>query len=92
MISLISPNVNHKFLLQKLENYGIRGIAHSWITNYLYNRNKFVEFNSVNSSENIIKCGIRQGSILGPLLVILYINDISNASNLLWFILFADDT
>ena len=84
--------VNHKILLQKLENYGIRGIALSWITSYLNNRKQFVQFNNVNSSENIIKCGIPQGSILGPLLFILYINDISNASNLLRFILFSDDT
>ena len=83
---------NHKILLQKLESYAIRGIALSRITSYLNNRKQFVQFNNVNSSENIIKCGIPQGSILGPLLFILYINDISNASNLLRFILFADDT
>ena len=56
--------VNHKILLQKLQNYGIRGIALSWITSYLNNRKQFVQFNNVNSSENIIKCGIPQGSIL----------------------------
>ena len=60
----------------------------SWITCHLNNRK---QFNNVNSSENIIKCGIPQGSILGPLLFILYINDIANASNLLRFILFSDD-
>ena len=91
-LSKAFDTVNHKILLQKLENYGIRGIALSWITSYLNNRKQFVQFNNVNSSENIIKCGIPQGSILGPLLFILYINDISNASNLLRFILFADDT
>ena len=91
-LSKAFDTVNHKILLQKLENYGIREIALSWVTSYLNNRKQFVQFNTVNSSENIIKCGIPQGSILGPLLFILYINDISNASNLLRFILFADDT
>ena len=84
--------VNHAILLSKLEHYGIRGTALDWIKNYLYNRKQYVEYNEVCSDLNIINCGIPQGSILGPLLFILYINDISNSSNLLKFILFADDT
>ena len=63
-LSKAFDTVNHKILLQKLENYGIRRIALSWITSYLNNRKQFVQFNNVNSSENIMKCGIPQGSIL----------------------------
>ena len=72
--------------------YGIRGIASEWIKSYLQNRYQFVNFRNVNSDEQKIICGIPQGSILGPSLFILYINDICNSSNLLKFTLFADDT
>ena len=91
-LSKAFDTVNHKILLGKLEFYGIRGTALNWITSYLNNRKQFVEFNNVKSSYQTVKCGIPQGSILGPLLFIMYINDISNSSNLLNFILFADDT
>jgi retron-type reverse transcriptase len=84
--------VNHKILLEKLQHYGIRGLALDWIRNYLSDRYQFVEYNGFQSSSNEIKCGVPQGSILGPLFFLLYINDICNVSSILNFILFADDT
>jgi len=91
-LSKAFDTVNHAILISKLEHYGIRGIALDWIKNYLSNRKQYVQFNDICSNLNTINCGIPQGSILGPLLFILYINDISNSSQLLKFILFADDT
>ena len=79
-------------MLKKLEIYGIRGIAANWLNSYLSDRKQFVQFNDVTSDNMTIKCGIPQGSIIGPSLFILYINDLHNVSKILNFILFADDT
>jgi hypothetical protein len=84
--------VNHKILFRKLEHYGIRGVALHWIKDYLSRRKQYVYYNNVSSSLKDILCGVPQGSILGPLLFILYANDIGNCSSLFHFILFADDT
>ena len=84
--------INHEMLLYKLSHYGIRGIALKWFESYLYNRQQFVCINNSNSSIKNIGCGVPQGSILGPLLFILYINDFQNSSNLMLFLLFADDS
>jgi len=84
--------IDHRILLNKLEHYGIRGLALSWFKSYLDNRSQFVTFNGVSSTNLNITCGVPQGSILGPILFLLYINDITSASNLLNFVLFADDT
>ena len=84
--------INHKILFSKLNHYGIRGVALDWIQSYLNNRSQFVCFNDVNSSYSNITCGVPQGSILGPLLFLIYINNLSNISTLLFTILFADDT
>ena len=84
--------VNHKILLQKLDHYGIRGSALSWFESYLDNRKQYVYVNGESSDLKIISCGVPQGSVLGPLLFLLYINDLPNISNVLDFYLFADDT
>ena len=84
--------VNHDILLQKLEHYGIREEALSWFESYLTNRKQYVHLNGINSKTNKITCGVPQGSVLGPLLFLLYINDLPNISEKLKFYLFADDT
>ena len=84
--------VNHRILLTKLEYYGIRGVSNDWFASYLSNRRQFVSLNGINSDYQTITCGVPQGSVLGPLLFLLYINDMPKCSNILEFHLFADDT
>ena len=83
--------VNHDILLQKLWHYGIRGSAHNLLSSFLAHRSQYVRINDVDSNTQNIICGVPQGSVLGPLLFILYVNDVFSVSN---FVpkLFADDT
>jgi len=75
-----------------LNYYGIRGVANNWLTSYFQNRQYYVNFDNQDSELANVVGAVPQGSILGPKLFILYINDICNTSSLLKFILFADDT
>ena len=92
-LSKAFDTIDHSLLLQKLKYYhGVRGVANNWVESYLSQREQFVTLNDVNSESLQVRCGVPQGSVLGPKLFILYINDIVNVSKLLKYILFADDT
>jgi len=84
--------VNHDILLSKLDHYGINSNANNWIRSYLTNRSQNVSLNGVTSDNKPITCGVPQGSILGPLLFLLYINDLNLALFNCSVFHFADDT
>ena len=83
--------IDHKILLQKLKCVGLSGSAISWIKSYLTNRITFVEIEGSQSLEKDFKCGVPQGSILDPLLFLIYINDMCQATNC-DLLLYADDS
>ena len=91
-LSKAFDTLNHDILLAKLKHYGINGIAYTLFETYIRNRKQYVKFESENSKLLNIKRGVPQGSILGPLLFIIYINDLPNASNFFNFLMYADDT
>ena len=84
--------IDHSILIKKLELYGIRGNVNNWFKSYLTNRKQYVLINNSTSNESSIKLGVPQGSILGPLLFLIYINDMHRSSSLSHFIHFADDS
>ena len=96
MLSGIDNNdtVDHAILWQKLDHYCIRGIINDWFSSYFLGRSQVTdhEVDTYLSSNSQISCGFLQGSELGPLLFLIYINDIHNSSDQLSFYLFADDS
>ena len=84
--------VDHKILLNKLYHYGVRGCAHKWLSSYLTDGQQFVICNGVKSRNQLSKCGVPQGSILRPLLFLIYIHDLASVLLCTLPILFADNS
>ena len=91
-LSKAFDTIDHKILLHKLELYGVRGLALNWFQSYLTDRKQYVLYNNVQSQTLDITCGVPQGSVLGRLLFLVYVNDIANCLTRSKLISFADDT
>ena len=91
-LSKAFDTLDHQILLSKLKYYGADDTSLRWFSSYLSNRKQFVEIDGTCSQKKVITTGVPQGSILGPLLFIIYMNDIQFASDVFSSILYADDT
>ena len=91
-LSKAFDTLDHSILLKKLQFYGIRDTVLKWFESYLTDRYQYVEIDGIKSDLNRLYTGVPQGSILGPLLFLIYMNDICNSTDKFEFILYADDT
>ena len=91
-LSKAFDTLDHEILLNKLNYYGVHNVALNWFKSYLSDRQQYIEFNGTSSSILKIQTGVPQGSILGPLLFLIYMNDIHLVSDKFNSILYADDT
>ena len=91
-LSKAFDTISHDILLNKLKYYGIKNTPLSWFSSYLSDRKQFVDYDGTISNYETLTTGVPQGSVLGPLLFLIYMNDISFVSNKFNFVLYADDT
>ena len=91
-LSKVFDTLNHDILLTKLRYFDTEGVALNWFQSYLTKRTQYVQYNDTSSSIREIETGVTQGSILGPLLFTIHMNDIHTVSQKFTFILYADDT
>ena len=84
--------INYNNLLEKLKAYGIQSENLKWFKSYLSNRKQFISYNHSKTEMKTVKCGVPQGSILGPLFLLIFVNDLNNLTKVLDSVLFADNT
>ena len=84
--------VDHKVLTKTLELYGIKGCNLGWFDSYLSNRRQFLTYDDKQTNIKTITCGVPQNSISGPLMFLIFVNDLHKVTKYLDSIMFADDT